>query len=94
MSGMESQRASTLSGGEQQRVALARCLLRRKPILLMDEPFSALDEATRESMQTLTLETIQNNGLCAIIVTHNADDAAALNAVTYTINDGRLHSTI
>jgi len=81
-----------LSGGEQQRVALARCLLRQKPILLMDEPFSALDEATRETMQALTLKTIQDNGLCAIIVTHNPEDAAALNANTYTINDGRLHS--
>jgi len=93
MSGMEGQVASTLSGGEQQRVALARCLLRKKPILLMDEPFSALDEATRESMQALTRETIENNKLCTIIVTHSPDDAAALNADTYRLKDGKLRAS-
>ncbi len=90
MAGMENQSASTLSGGEQQRVALARCLLRQKPILLMDEPFSALDDATRESMQELTKETIATNNLCAIIVTHNRNDAIALNARTLTLENGRL----
>lgn len=90
MAGMEKQSASTLSGGEQQRVALARCLLRQKPILLMDEPFSALDDVTRESMQELTKETITTNNLCAIIVTHNRSDATALNARTLTIENGRL----
>ena len=90
MAGMENQSARTLSGGEQQRVALARCLLRQKPILLMDEPFSALDEATRDSMQALTRDTIKNNKLCAIIVTHNHDDAIALDASTYTLVNGRL----
>jgi len=94
MAGMESQGAITLSGGEQQRVALARCLLREKPILLMDEPFSALDEATRESMQALTRETIKKNKLCAIIVTHSQNDATALDASTYTLENGRLNSLI
>ncbi len=92
MTGMENQGAISLSGGEQQRVALARCLLRQRPILLMDEPFSALDEATRESMQALTRETIKNNKLCAIIVTHSHHDATALNANTYTLVNGRLDS--
>ncbi|MEE9334979.1 MAG: ATP-binding cassette domain-containing protein [Granulosicoccaceae bacterium] len=94
MTGMDGQSAHTLSGGEQQRVALARCLLRQKPILLMDEPFSALDEATRESMQALTRETIKNNKLCAIIVTHSHNDAVALDASTCTLVDGRLSSLI
>ena len=92
MAGMEKQSAHTLSGGEQQRVALARCLLRQKPILLMDEPFSALDEATRESMQALTRDTIKKNKLCAIIVTHSPYDAIALEAITYNLMDGRLSS--
>ncbi len=90
MAGMESRIARNLSGGEQQRVALARCLLRQKPILLMDEPFSALDDATREAMQSLTLEAINVHQLCAVIVTHNNDDAKALEASTYTLADGRL----
>ena len=92
MAGMQQQSARTLSGGEQQRVALARCLLRQKPVLLMDEPFSALDEATRESMQRLTRETIEANKLCAIIVTHSQSDADALNAKTINLDGGRLRS--
>lgn len=92
MAGMENQSAISLSGGEQQRVALARCLLRQRPILLMDEPFSALDEATRESMQALTRETIKKNQLCAIIVTHSHNDATALDANKYSLVDGGLTS--
>jgi thiamine transport system ATP-binding protein len=91
MAGMQNQSARTLSGGEQQRVALARCLLRQKPILLMDEPFSALDDATRESMQEITKQTIATNNLCAIIVTHNSNDAIALNARTLTLENGQLN---
>jgi len=69
-----------LSGGEQQRASLARCLLRRQPILLLDEPFSALDEGTRKQMIELTQQVIESYSPCVFMVTHEIDDALALNA--------------
>lgn len=90
LEGFENNPADTLSGGEQQRVALARCLLRKQPILLLDEPFSALDEATRHDMIALTKKVIADRQLCAILVTHNKDDAHRLDAKTYQITNGTL----
>ena len=69
-----------LSGGEQQRVALARCLLRRKPVLLLDEPFSALDSTTRQEMITLLKQLIKNHQPCVLIITHDESDVQALDA--------------
>ncbi|MFK8083017.1 MAG: ATP-binding cassette domain-containing protein [Granulosicoccus sp.] len=69
-----------LSGGEQQRVALARCLLRQKPVLLLDEPFSALDATTRSEMIQLLKELIGKYKPCVIMITHDQQDATALNA--------------
>jgi len=90
MRGYENSSAANLSGGEQQRVALARCLLRKQPILLLDEPFSALDEHTRHEMILLTKTVISNNNLCAVLVTHNEDDADLLLATKYHLDHGRL----
>lgn len=69
-----------LSGGEQQRVALARCMLRRKPLLLLDEPFSALDKTTRTEMISLLAALIKNHKPCVIMITHDPSDADALGA--------------
>ena len=66
--------ASELSGGQQQRVALARVLMRREPILLLDEPFSGLDDATRIEMLELVQKITEEHKLHTIMVTHDIDD--------------------
>ena len=90
LTGMGKRKPARLSGGQLQRAALARCLLRDKPVLLLDEPFSALDEATRKQMQALTHSVIKENGLCSLVVTHNPDDAQALEARTLVMENGKL----
>lgn len=66
---------SELSGGMAQRVALARCLARQPKILLLDEPFGALDEITRHQMQDLLLAIREKYRTAAIMVTHDIDEA-------------------
>ena len=90
MAGYGDKNAANLSGGEQQRTALARCLLRKQPILLLDEPFSALDESTRHEMIALTKNVITKHRLCVVLVTHNEDDADMLDAVKYQLSAGQL----
>ncbi|MCK3658910.1 thiamine ABC transporter ATP-binding protein [Pasteurellaceae bacterium Pebbles2] len=63
-----------LSGGQKQRVALARCLLRDKPILLLDEPFSALDPTLRQEMLALLLQLCEQKALTLLIVTHQPNE--------------------
>ena len=90
LAGQEDKRPPALSGGERQRVALARCLLRRKPILLMDEPFGALDGATRQEMLALTREIVASYAPCTIVVTHDPDDADGLGAEVLRVVDGEV----
>lgn len=93
MSGYAKHNADTLSGGEKQRVGLARCLLRKQAILLLDEPFSALDENTRHDMIELTSNIIEKHRLCVVMVTHSKDDALRMNAKQYELKDGMLNLT-
>ena len=67
---------SELSGGQRQRVALARTLMEDRPIVLLDEPFSALDARTRADMQDLAAEALQ--GRTVLLVTHDPGEAARL----------------
>jgi ABC-type sugar transport system ATPase subunit len=77
-----------LSGGESQRVALGRALSFRPSLLLLDEPLSALDEATRDDIQSL-LRTIQSTtGVTTLHVTHNRDEASALADLMFILSDG------
>ncbi len=65
-----------VSGGQRQRAAVARALVLQPDLLLMDEPFSALDAPTRERMQSLTLRLGAESGITMILVTHNIEEAA------------------
>jgi NitT/TauT family transport system ATP-binding protein len=64
-----------LSGGMAQRTALARCLARKPEILLLDEPFGALDEVTRTEMQHLLLKIVRESRTAAVLITHDIDEA-------------------
>jgi thiamine transport system ATP-binding protein len=90
LAGIGRQRAETLSGGQKQRVALARTLLRDRPVLLLDEPFSALDDDTRATIRSLVGELTTHHDWTTILVSHHAEDIAALARRTYRIEGGRL----
>jgi thiamine transport system ATP-binding protein len=90
LAGIEAQRASTLSGGEKQRVALARTLLRDRPVLLLDEPFSALDDSTRATVRELVRGLTARHRWITVLVSHHVDDIEALAARRYHLEDGRL----
>ncbi|CNJ16228.1 thiamine transporter ATP-binding subunit [Yersinia frederiksenii] len=80
-----------LSGGQRQRAALARCLVRSQPILLLDEPFSALDPALRNEMLQLVEHVCGNRQLTLLMVSHNLDDAARIAERTLLVVDGRIY---
>jgi len=71
-------RPAELSGGEQQRVALARALAPRPTVLLLDEPFSALDPITRAALRSDVSALARSNGVTLFLVTHDMADATAL----------------
>ncbi len=68
-------RPAALSGGMAQRAALARCLARKPQVLLLDEPFGALDEVTRSEMQQLLVKVTADFNTAAVLVTHDIDEA-------------------
>jgi ABC-type sulfate/molybdate transport systems ATPase subunit len=77
-----------LSGGEQQRAAVARALVHRPPLLLLDEPFSSLDLELRDAMRTMLRELRAVLGFATVLVTHDRLDAAALADRTIAITQG------
>ncbi|MGU9956421.1 MAG: thiamine ABC transporter ATP-binding protein [Arenicellales bacterium WSBS_2016_MAG_OTU3] len=85
--GFENRSPMDLSGGQQQRVALARCLLRNKPLLLLDEPFSALDQTLRNEMIELIKRLQHEQRLTLVLSTHQQQDADALNAEVFRVGD-------
>ncbi|MEO6396442.1 MAG: ATP-binding cassette domain-containing protein [Devosia sp.] len=88
--GIANQSAATLSGGQKQRVALARTLLRNRPVLLLDEPFSALDDEARASTRRLLRNLTQKQQWATVLVTHHTDDIAAIADRTYVLKDGTI----
>ena len=85
-----------LSGGQKQRVAIARSLATRPDLLLMDEPFSALDSITRESLQNLVLGLWRDRSFTSVLVTHSIEEAVFLGSriVVLSPRPGRLVSII
>lgn len=77
LAGFEDRDPSTLSGGQQARVALSRLLLSDPHAVLLDEPFSKLDTNLRGEIRALVFERLRTAGLPAVLVTHDAADAAA-----------------
>jgi thiamine transport system ATP-binding protein len=90
LAGLDTRLASNMSGGQKQRVALARTLLRERPVLLLDEPFSALDDQTRQTTRALVGDLTRRHDWHTILVSHHGDDVAALAQAHYRIVEGRL----
>jgi sulfonate transport system ATP-binding protein len=80
----------TLSGGEAQRVALARALVREPELLLLDEPFAALNALTRLRMQDLVADLCQTHQPAVLLVTHDVDEAVRLADRVAVLRDGKL----
>lgn len=85
---------ATLSGGEAQRVALARALVREPRLLLLDEPFAALDALTRIRMHALVLDLWRAHGPTTLIVTHDVDEAVLLADRVLVLDAGRIAADI
>ena len=79
-----------LSGGESQRVALGRALSFEPPVLLLDEPLSALDESTQDEIRQLLINVKKQTGVTTLHVTHNKSEANALADRLLTLTDGVL----
>ena len=80
----------SFSGGEQQRLALARALITRPSLLLLDEAFSSLDTHLRHYLRTLTAERIRSQNIPAILVTHSAEEACTMADTIAIMHEGRI----
>ena len=88
LAGMGGRRPAELSGGQQGRAALARALLRARPMLLLDEPFAALGPALKAEMLDLVAEVAGETGATVLMVTHDPADARRFAAQTVLVADG------
>jgi putative spermidine/putrescine transport system ATP-binding protein len=90
MQAFAERRISALSGGQQQRVAVARALVVKPSLLLLDEPFSALDRKLRETMQIELRHLLRDLEITSIFVTHDQDEALVMSDRIAVMNEGRI----
>jgi iron(III) transport system ATP-binding protein len=90
LSGFGSKHPHQLSGGEQQRVALARALAPRPKVMLMDEPFSGLDNRLRDGIRDATLDILKAEGTAVLLVTHEPDEAMRMGDEIALMRDGAI----
>lgn len=93
LTGFATQEVSVLSGGEQQRVSLARSLANRPEVLLLDEPTSALDELSKYGIEELIAALARDQGLACVLVTHDRDQARRLCRRVVLMDAGRAIQT-
>ena len=89
--GLESRKPSQLSGGQQSRVALARVLLQKNKILLLDEPFAALGPSLKDQMLELIEKIARKRGLLVLMVTHDPADANKIASQTIVVKNNKVH---
>ena len=89
LKGFEKRKVASLSGGERQRAAFARALVRNRPVLLLDEPFAALDPDTRAEMGALLVELHRETGNTVVMVSHEPDEMDRLADHRLVIEHGR-----
>src|SRR5262249_10143371 len=90
LSGLESRYPNRVSGGQQQRIALARVLVRRPRLLLLDEPLSALDDPTRELLRPELRRTLAEFNIPVVVVTHDRTEAMSLADHLVVLHEGRI----
>ena len=89
--GLENRKPSQLSGGQQSRVALARVLLQKNKILLLDEPFAALGPSLKDQMLELIEKIARKRGLLVLMVTHDPADANKIASQTIVVKNNTVH---
>ena len=91
LSGMDSRKPSELSGGQRSRAALARVLVQRRDLLLLDEPFAALGPALRAEMLDLVQELCKETGATLLMISHAPEDARRIAEACILVADGAAH---
>jgi thiamine transport system ATP-binding protein len=94
LAGMEVRKPAALSGGQQSRVALARVLVADRPVVLLDEPFSALGPALKDEMLDLVKSKLVAAGKTVVMVTHDPADARRIADMVALVDAGKVHAPV